>query len=82
METRPYFLPPGLGLIEVDGVGHLVSRMTCWRRYLDPERGEIFKLSREFIKGFSVRVTKLLQRALYGCFTPCPTIAATAAALA
>lgn len=79
VETKPYFLPAGLGLIEVDGVGHLVSRMTCWQRYLGPERGEIFKLSGEFIKGFSVRVTKLLQRALYGCSTLCPTTAAVLA---
>lgn len=65
METRPYFLPPGLGFIEADGVGHLVSRITAgiatWAM-----RGEIFKLSGEFIKGSSVQVTKLLQRALCG----------------
>jgi hypothetical protein len=77
VETKPYFLPEGLGRIEVDGVGHLVSRMTCWHRYLGPERGKIFKLSGEFIKGFSVRVTKRLQRALYGCFALCPTTTTT-----
>lgn len=64
VETRPYFLPPGLGFIEADGVGHLVSRMNGWHPYLGHERGEILKLSGEFIKGFSVQVTKLLQRAL------------------
>jgi hypothetical protein len=41
VETRPYFLPAGLGLTEAGETGHLVSGLTCCHPYLHTERRNI-----------------------------------------